>query len=189
MLNQMFTSDIPIGAQFKKIEEVTLSFSYLDEIVDQMIRQEPRQRPSVAEIKEHPIARQQQFVSLQKIHELTKQVVPEASVPDPLAIDPIHPTNFDYEDGQLIVELSRSPNPLWIQLFQNQATQQFVGMGPNVTRFYGARAVVPVTRNVVVEQKGYVQGWIRNANGLYQAEITRRMESEKRGENRPYNEK
>jgi len=106
MLNQMFTGHIPLGTDFRKIASVAPDFAYLDQLVDEMIRQDPAQRPAVADVKSQLIARQQQFVSLQKVNELTGQVVPEETVTDPLVADPIRATNFDYEDGLLLEAIS-----------------------------------------------------------------------------------
>lgn len=180
MLNQMFTGHIPLGTDFRKIESVAPDFAFLDQLVDEMIRQDPTQRPAVAAVKLQLIARQQQFVSLQKVNELTGQVVPEETITDPLVADPIRPTKFDYEDGRLLVTLSRPPNQEWIQVFQNQATQQFVGMGPTYTTFHRALFTVPVRKEIVVQQRNYVEGWIRNANGLYEEFVRRNIESRKR---------
>ncbi len=180
VLNQMFTGEIPLGTQFKKVQAVAPMFSYLDEVVDEMLRQDPAQRPSIADVKRQLIARKQQFVSLQKISELTKQVVPEDTLTDPLVVDPIRAETFDYRDGQLLITLSRAPNPQWIWEFHNQATTSFVGMGPGGTVFRGASASVATTKNIVVQQKAYFEGWVRNANGLYEQTVKRRMDEEKR---------
>src|SRR5207253_1301955 len=67
IFNQIFTGEIPLGTQFKRIESSAPDFAYLDKIVEQMIRQEPAQRPSIRDIKQELIARKQQFISLQKI--------------------------------------------------------------------------------------------------------------------------
>jgi len=180
MLNQMFTGEIPLGTEFKKIAAVAPDFAYLDEIVDGMIRQDPAERPSVADVKRQLIARKQQFVSLQKVNELTGHVVSEGTITDPLVVDPIRAVNFDYQDDALVVTLSRSPNPAWIEEFTHQATQQFLGMGPSTARIRGAVACVPSKRSVVVQQKGQFEGWIRNANGLYEQRLQREMATQKR---------
>jgi len=180
ILNQMYTGEIPAGTQFRRVQSVAPSFSFVDELIEQMIRQDPAQRPSIAGVKQQLLARQQQFVSLQKIHELTKQVVPLEVVGDPLVVDPIRPIKFDYENEELLVTLSQIPNPQWIELFQSQATQQFVGMGPKQSRFHRGLLVVPVRKNIVVQQKAYVEGWIRNANGLYEESVKRNIALQKR---------
>jgi serine/threonine protein kinase len=180
ILNQMFTGEIPLGTQFKKIEAVAPTFSYLDGIVETMIRQDPAQRPSIADVKMQLIARREQYVSLQKINELTKQVVPEGTITDPLIVSPIRAQGFDYRDEYLLVTLSQVPNAEWIQQFQNQSTGSFLGMGPNKTTFRGPVISVPTRKSIVVQQRSYVEGWIRNANGLYEEAVKRRMALEKR---------
>jgi hypothetical protein len=145
-----------------------------------MMRQDPLQRPSIADVKKQLIARRQEFVSLQKINQLTKQVVSEDTPTDPLVVDPIRVDNFDYRDGQLLLTLSRVPNPKWIQQFLNQATTSFVGMGPGATTFQGPLASVRATRNTVVQQKSYFESWVRNANGLYEEAVRCEIEAEKR---------
>jgi eukaryotic-like serine/threonine-protein kinase len=180
MLNQMFTGEIPQGTQFKKIAAVAPSFSYLDEIVDEMIRQDPPDRPSIADVKKQLIARMQQFVSLQKISELTGQVVPVGTLTDPLVVDPVRAINFDYQEGDLLVTLSCAPNPIWKEEFVRQSTTQFIGMGPSATTIRGAVARVPTKKNIVAQQKSQFEGWIRNANGLYEQRLKREMVAQKR---------
>ena len=179
VLNQMFTRDIPLGTQFKRIEAVEQTYSYLDGIVEEMIRQDSAQRPSIADVKKQLIARRQLYVSLQRVNDLTRQVVPEDTITDPLIDDPIHAQSFDYLDGYLLVTLSRVPNPEWIQQFHNQATTSFLGMGPNTTTFRGAIASVRTRTSIVVQQKNYFEGWIRNANGLYEESVRRGMQVDK----------
>ena len=64
ILNQMYTGEIPAGTQFRKVESAAPSFSFVDEIVEQMIRQDPAQRPSIEGVKQQLLARQQQFREL-----------------------------------------------------------------------------------------------------------------------------
>lgn len=47
ILNEMFTGEIPQGTQFKHIGECSAPHAYLDNVVDQMIRQNPEQRPAI----------------------------------------------------------------------------------------------------------------------------------------------
>ena len=175
MLNEMFTQRVPLGARFETIASRAPMFSYLDGLVDQMMMQDPLQRPSVAQVKEQLIARRHEYISLQKIDELSKAVVRADKITDPLITDPIRAVQFDYDNGELIVTLSRAANPLWIQVFVNQATTSFLGMGPNTARVNRDQVRVPVRKDIVLRQKEYVEGWIRNANGLYEEAIKRQI--------------
>lgn len=80
----------------------------------------------------------------------------------------------------LVANLTYAPSPEWIELFHTQASTQFLGMGPSTVTFNGAIAAVPTTRSIVVMQKSYFEGWIRNTNGLYEEAVKREMEAEKR---------
>jgi hypothetical protein len=84
--------------------------------------------------------------------------------------------------------LSRVPNSEWIEQFHNQATSSFLGMGPNTTTFRGAIASVPTRTSIVVQQKNYFEGWIRNANGLYEENARRGMQLEKQRRERELQE-
>jgi serine/threonine protein kinase len=180
MLNQMFTGEIPQGTEYKKIESVAPSFLFLDELVEQMIRQDSAQRPSVEETKKQLIAREQRFITLQKINDLTKQVIPAGEITDRLVLNPIQVQSVDYRDGNLLITLSQAPNPLWIQKFVHQATTQFIGYGPNTVTFGGPRASIPTKESIVVQQKSYFEGWVRNANGLYEQEVRRQLVDQQR---------
>jgi len=57
----LFTGEIPLATEFKNIGAVAPPFSYLDDVVEEMIRQDPAKRPSIADIKNQLIARKQQF--------------------------------------------------------------------------------------------------------------------------------
>src|SRR6266542_1476028 len=180
ILNEMFTGEVPLGAHYKKIASCVADFVFVDDIVERMITQEPTLRPSIVDIKQQLIARRQQFISLQKLDELSKQVVLEDSITDPLIADPIRAENFDYENGFLVVTLSRAPNPLWEQTFHTQETRSFLHMGPGTVTFLGTRAEVPVKKDIVVQQRDYFEGWLRNTNGLYEGAVKQRIAEDKR---------
>lgn len=180
ILNQMFTGEIPQGTGYRTIESVAPSFSYLDAMVEQMLRQDPTQRPSIDDTKKQLITRQQQFISRQRINELTKQVVPEGEMTDPLVLSPLRLESVDYRDGQLIFTLTRGPNHLWMELFANQATTSFLGYGPRTVSFRGRVATMATNESVVVRQRDYFEGWISNTNGLYEEAIKRQLRDEKR---------
>jgi serine/threonine protein kinase len=179
ILNQMFTNEVPLGTQFKAIAGIRPDYAYLDDLVDNMMRQEPAQRPSIEAVKLELIARRQRFISLQKINQLSKTVVSEDSITDPLVVDPIRATNFDYRDGYLLVTLSREPNHLWIQWFQNQPTTSFLHKGPSTVSFQGLLASVPANKDIVVQQRDYFKTWVDGANRLYTAAVETQLKKDK----------
>jgi serine/threonine protein kinase len=182
ILNEMFTGEIPQGTSFKTISSVAPDHAYLDDLVNRMMHQDPSQRPSIVEVKRDLLARREQFISLQKIHQLTKQVVPETVVDDPLVIKPIQLANVDYAEGRLVFELSSSPNVKWINEFHQQGNvTSFLGRGPGVVTFHGVHASIDVSglsEQNIPNQVGYFKSWIANANLLYAHRIEREAKEE-----------
>jgi hypothetical protein len=59
-------------------------------LVDLMMQQQPEQRmQSVAKVKQELIGRGNNFVNLQRLDTLKKQVVPESEISDTILADPI----------------------------------------------------------------------------------------------------
>jgi eukaryotic-like serine/threonine-protein kinase len=180
ILNEMFTKEIPQGTGFKTIASLQSNFSYLDGLVDQMVRQDPAERPDIAEIKKLLIARHNEFISLQKIDQLTREVVPEDEIDDPLIREPIKIESVDYRNGMLIVSLSQAPDGKWINEFHNQGNyQSFASHGPVTTTFSAKTARVGAPENHEQQQIDYLKSWINNANGLYKQRVEREAENSK----------
>lgn len=118
MLNEMFTGQVPQGAGFKHIAEVSPEHAYLDGLVDEMRQQDPSRRPnSVKEIKLQLLARGREFVSLQKLDRLKTTVIPESAVDDCIVARPITLVGVDWDSGKLKLKLSQVPNEMWIRTF------------------------------------------------------------------------
>lgn len=182
ILNEMFTNEVPQGTGFKTIGSAHPNYAYLDALVDQMVRQDPAQRPDIAEVKKQLIARQNEFLSLQKIDQLTKQVVPEQTIDDPLVRNPIEIVGVDYQDGMLAVKLSSVPTHKWITEFQNQHNHQsFYGYGPERTQFMGGTTVyLRSPDNQEQQQINYFKSWLSNANVQYKQRLEQEAETRKR---------
>lgn len=53
ILNEMFTRAVAHGSEYKKIGDVYPNFSYLDDLVNDMLKQSPKNRPSVFDLISH----------------------------------------------------------------------------------------------------------------------------------------
>ena len=116
ILNEMFTGEVVSGVGYKTIADVVPEQAYLDEIVSQMIQQDPSARfSSVREIKQRLSVLQKTFLSQQKISELSGEVVPESEIDDPIVADPPKLIDFDWTDGALTLILSCPVNDKWVQ--------------------------------------------------------------------------
>jgi len=131
ILNEMFTGEVIQGSEFKTILSVSSQYGYLDEIISVMIRQSASDRPqSIEEIKKLLIGKQNQFIISQKISALeNEKVIPITETDDPLIADPIRLTDFDWNNGNLMLQLNRPINENWKWALYN--------MGGTVTFLYG----------------------------------------------------
>jgi serine/threonine protein kinase len=108
ILTEMFTGQVPHGADPTTITSVAPEYAYLDEIAIAMRQNSPDKRPaSVAQIKNMLIARGSEFVQQQKLDLLRNTVIPANEISDPLVNDPIHVVDADYSYGHLIFTLNQ----------------------------------------------------------------------------------
>ncbi|HEY2912304.1 MAG TPA: serine/threonine-protein kinase [Candidatus Angelobacter sp.] len=181
ILNEMFTKEIPQGTGFKSIGSVQADYAYLDGIIDQMIRQDPSQRPDILEVKKQLLGRRNEFISLQKVDSLTKQVVPEEEIDDALIRDPLRIVDVDYRNRVLTVALSQTPSPGWIEEFKNQGNySSFSGYEPYRANFFGTSLQIGTPSGYEQQQINYLKTWISNATNLYRHRLEREAESRKR---------
>lgn len=120
ILNEMFTGKVPQGTDFMTIEKTSSNYTYLDGIVDSMIKQNPEDRPqSIDEIKQILIGRKNDFISRQRLNKLKKEVVPNYKVENQFVTNPPKIKSIDYRDGRLIIKLDKPVTVDWVDVFQN----------------------------------------------------------------------
>ena len=181
ILNEMFTKQVLQGTGFRVIGAVDPNFAYLDEVVEQMVRQDPTERPEIGAIKRQLIARRVQFINQQKIDRLSREVVPESTIDDPLVRDPIRITAVDYKNGTLIFSLSQVPDFGWIQEFTNQTGVTFFhGYEPSRVGFFANTAQLRPPLGNETTQTEHFKSWIKNANNLYKQRVEREALAEQR---------
>ncbi len=126
MLNELFTGDVPQGTGYQQIANVHSDFAYLDSVVDAMIRHRSQERlGSVDAVKQRFIGERANYISRQKLDQLTKTVVPDTEVDDPLVRDPIRLVDFDVHDSGVRLRLSLQPNQQWIELYRHMSGVNF----------------------------------------------------------------
>jgi serine/threonine protein kinase len=169
ILNEMFTGDIPQGTGYKRIVSVASDHAFLDEIVDQMIQQAPEQRPrTIAKIKEELIARGKLFISLQRLDDSKKRVIPESEIVDPLVSDPIRLVEVvDYSNSTLTLRLNRPVNDVWKGCFTKRATQFTANVSSAVVSFHGDKVQIIVSEHFLEQGVNFVKEYIPLANEEY----------------------
>ena len=187
ILNEMFTGEIIQGTGYKTISYVAPDFSYLDQLVEQMVQQNPDARPSsINEVKKILIGYRNQFVTRQKLSTMQNRVVPEFEVDDPLVLIPIEIKNWDYQNEELVFHLSRKPNQEWIDEFKNQQGGHTSVLGvcrPSLFRFDGNIARIRPKPNHEQQILNLFKGYISKANENYknrkEKEACRREQEER----------
>jgi len=183
ILNEMFTGEVLQGTGFRTIASLAPDYSYLDPVVENMVRQDPDQRPVISEVKKQLLARQEQFVSLQKIDQLTREVVPEQTIDDPLVRNPITLKAVDYQAGELFFTLSQNPNPEWIDAFHQQGNfSSFLGEGPRTVSFVRSIARIRSQPAHAQQQIDWFKEWLASANSLYAERVSRETALRRREE-------
>ena len=119
ILNEMFTGKIPSGDNYKKISEVNSDFAFLDKVVQKMLSQNPKDRyQSINELNIDYEARKKAFENNKKIAALSQPLV-EGEAHDYLTDNPIKVLNLEIKSGELIIDLSNSPNTVWESCYYN----------------------------------------------------------------------
>jgi serine/threonine protein kinase len=174
LLNEMFTGQIPLGSGIRSIKDAAPQFAYLDGLVDLMIQQRPEERPqSVRKVKEQLIGRGNEFVALQTLDRLRREVVPESALFDPLIEDPIHIVEKEsYLDGVLTVRLNEGVNETWERCFRERATQWSSSCSAANISFNGDRAYITATEHNVQRCVDYLKQYLGPSNETYAAKIT-----------------
>jgi eukaryotic-like serine/threonine-protein kinase len=181
ILNEMFTGKLAHGVDFTRIGDTEEQYSYLDDLVDNMLKQSPGQRTaSVADIKRLLIARKNEFVTMQKVSNLKKIVIPEGEIDDPLIIYPPQLMDAKWENDQLTLTLDQHVNPNWVQCFQNPGSHQAIlGKGPETFRFAGNLIKISSDGHDAQELINYTKQYINMANRNYKI-LVERLTKEKK---------
>lgn len=180
ILNELFTGEIPQGTNFKKISDVTDEYSYLDEIANKMLEQNPLSRfESIEEIKKEQIARDQEHVTLQRISTLEKIVIPTTEIDDPIILEPMRIVNFDWDEGVLTLEFNHHVNSTWQWSLHNMGGYTSVyGKAPENFQFKKNAARIAAQPNEVQEIINYFKQWLPKANQAYETKIKQDQNAE-----------
>ncbi len=183
ILNELFTGHIPHGSNFTKIASKAPNFAYLDQLVDQMIQQSPVDRPkSIEDIKKELLRRKNEYVYMQKIDEVKRQVTPTTTVP---LFEPIGIKSVDLINNELILKLKNNPPSEWIQIFFDQpgGFSYTVGCEPSYFKFHGTSCQVQLRLNNPQLYIEHFKNYAAKANEHYpilQRKLAERRDAELR---------
>ncbi len=171
MLNEMFTNQVPQGEDYPRIRAVAPQLAYLDEIVEKMVQHARENRSnSIDEIKLTLMARENEFLSRQKLDALRQTVVPSRTATDPLIQNPIQVEDVDIRGDTLVAILNQAPPPDWIRVFVHPRAMSYIaGTEPANWRFTGKEATVRVghAESQAKQVLNNFRDYVRGANALY----------------------
>jgi hypothetical protein len=139
--------------------------AFLDDIVDQMLRQAPTDRPtSIAEVKKLVQMHHAEAVSLQRLSAIDGTVVKSNAIDDPLALDPPKLIDFDWNQGQLTLTLDRPVTPDWIRALRGINATFLMGKDPSAFTFRGDVAIIDAREHEVQQLINYFKNWLPAAS-------------------------
>ncbi|MGE5474874.1 MAG: serine/threonine-protein kinase [Ignavibacteriales bacterium] len=113
ILNEMFTKTVISGSKYKKILDCCEKYRFLDNLVDEMISQNPENRLyPIQKIAIEISALLEQESDKEELKKITERQVVENTEEDPLFNAPVV-TNIEYENNHLIFYLDKRTNPTW----------------------------------------------------------------------------
>jgi len=185
ILNEMYTGTVIHGTGHRVIADAAPAYSYLDALVDAMIRQSTQERlPNIRTIKRQLIARRQEFVSCQRLDQLRNVAVLDSQPDDPLFQRQVSIADVDYQGGDLVFTFEPTPTATWTSAFNNLgAFQGFLGRGPSAMRFIGGQGMISAREHEVQQMVGFVRSWTQSANVEHDRRIredARRRDHEER---------
>ena len=154
----------------------------MDDIVSQLIRQAPQDRPmNVEQVKHLLIARKNEFITRQRISELTQEVVPVGELDDILIVDPIRLVDFDWNRELLTLVLNHPVSDGWIWALGHMGDHSsLLGYGPEYFSFRGDRATIECPERIVQQVINHFKAWLPNANTVYKQKIERDLRESER---------
>ncbi|MGD0707192.1 MAG: serine/threonine-protein kinase [Anaerolineaceae bacterium] len=173
ILNEMFTHEIPQGTGYKTISSVSSEYTYLDEIVERMIRQNPEERfNSINEVKQLLKIRGATYISEQRLSKLRSIVIPTSEIDDPLVSNPIKIEDYEWDKGMLTLILSQPVNAKWINALLNMGSYtSVIGRGPETFSFEGNCAKVRSEEGMVQDLINYFKSWIPLVTERYKQDL------------------
>jgi serine/threonine protein kinase len=174
ILNEMFTGEIPIGTDYKKIEAFDKEFCYLDEVVSKMIRQSSKDRyQNISDLKKEIINLEKVYKALSKIQKLNSESIIKDNSVDYLVENPPKLINYDWDNGTLTLILDKRINSKWIQAFNNMGGySSYLGYEPQRFNIQGSTAIIDNVHTGIVQGIiNYFKEWMNTTNMVYKSMI------------------
>lgn len=184
ILNEMFTGEIPQAVDHKRIGDVNPDYKYLDDLFDQLYRQEPENRlyPEVKILSELEVLAEQYQREVEK--ERLKATINE--VIEPESFNPSI-QNIEYKDGCLLFTFDTVLPEDWFWMLINgkYTHSSIMGYGPHtLSKKRNNEISMPIrgneSANVVKSLVKYMREWVLSASYDYSQAAKRRAIADQR---------
>ncbi len=192
VMTEIFTGEVPRGANPTKIGEVREDFAFLDEVAEGMRNQNPDSRPGSIEYILGEIAvRRELAASSGRIAALQATKLESDQPYDPLLAEPVELVRggADYRDGTLFLKLSQPVTPQWKTAFGQQPIQSSMvdrrgqRKDPQSFTFNGDVMRIEIDEGNINQLMPYVHRYLHDGNNHYrkdmQEEQRRREQAQK----------
>lgn len=197
LINELFTHELPLGENYKRIGSVCPDFSFLDDVVSEMREQDVETRLyPISNVATHILAAKQDWEQSQELLSLSQETDSDET---PYQISTLRISGYELKDRWLTLELSGIDNgkhfDKWFQCLQdgNYSRTSVWGFGPERLRNLGFRKVGLSIASLSQDQLNktilYFKEWIESAKAIFNQEMSyeyerkrRELEMEKRSE-------
>lgn len=185
ILNELFTGHVPHGTSYKKISDVAPEYSFLDEVVDKMIKQNKDERPdSIEEIQYEIRSRMELDRKNKEIRKLREIEIRDSEEDDILILDPpkLIDVKYNESEGRLRFVLSHPVNKLWVDSIKTNSWSSLMGYEVERFRFEYENASVPLSVSDLDNAQKIIdhfKSWIKNANSEYPNKIMKMREQQR----------
>ncbi len=186
IFNELFTKKIPFGNSYKKVIDIDEKFSFLDNVIDKMISQNPNDRFNCVDDIIYEI---NALIKLnekdEEIKKLKEIKYVESEEDDILILEPPKLINFKYDDtiGKIFLYLDKNVNEEWISCMTKDSYGELMGFGPERFRFENNIAMANMSPSYLSSLQqiiDYFKSWVSNANKHYPLYVKNKRENEKR---------
>lgn len=184
ILNEMFTGEIPLAAGYKTIASINEDYKYLDDLFDQIFKQEPDDRLYPEEIIISEMKRLAEVHHKEQEKIKLQSVVNEMITPDEFEAKII---NIEYKSGFLVFTFDQNLPEEWLQsiIYGNYSHSYMLGYDNNNLQKASRNSLRmqirgSETENTIKSIVGNVKDWVKTINREYSSDVKRQIESEYR---------
>jgi serine/threonine protein kinase len=167
--NELVTGLAPQGTGFRRIQDVSVTDDWMDEVVAKLLQQQPSGRhANVADLRADIEIRTQLAVVRQRIDDMTGRVVELNGIRDAIYEKPVAIVDVDVQGIDVVCHLNHRVSDEWQQVFFNGINSWSSFVSPRSISFSGSIATIRA-HDRHTDALNYFQGWLPKAAEQWKA--------------------